>query len=138
VLDEDGKPKQMSASTWLNQHRPVEQMTWVPGMATLIRDCLISDGGWIERKDVTVFNLYRRPTIIPGDAAAADPWITHVRTVFGDDANHIIRWFDHRVQRPHEKINHALVLGGSQGMRSDPRISMRRRLSRCSADSMGS
>ena len=28
-------------------------------------------------------------------------------------------WFAHRVQRPHEKINHALLLGGPQGIGKD-------------------
>ena len=32
---------------------------------------------------------------------------------------HIVRWCAHRVQRPHEKINHALVLGGKQGIGKD-------------------
>jgi hypothetical protein len=45
--------------------------------------------------------------------------ISHVRKVFGADANHIILWLAHRVQRPHEKINHALVLGGKQGIGKD-------------------
>ena len=30
-----------------------------------------------------------------------------------------MRWCAHRVQRPHEKINHALVLGGKQGIGKD-------------------
>jgi hypothetical protein len=48
VLDEDGKPKQMSASTWLNQHRPVEQMTWVPGMpgSGIAKTAGLSRIGW--------------------------------------------------------------------------------------------
>ena len=49
----------------------------------------------------------------------AEPWIDHVRKVFPDDADHIIRWLAHRVQRPQEKINHALVLGGAQGIGKD-------------------
>ena len=34
-------------------------------------------------------------------------------------AEHLIAWLAHRVQRPHEKINHALVLGGPQGIGKD-------------------
>jgi hypothetical protein len=48
-----------------------------------------------------------------------DPWLDHVRQVFGDDAEHIVNWLAHRVQRPHEKINHALVLGGGPGIGKD-------------------
>jgi hypothetical protein len=119
MLDNEGKPKRTTASAWLDRHKPIEQMTWAPGRPTLIKDRLIAEGGWIERSDVTTFNLYRPPTLKHGDAAKAGPWIDHVRKVFGDDAGHIICWLAHRVQRPHEKINHALVLGGNQGIGKD-------------------
>ena len=46
-------------------------------------------------------------------------WVDHVHKVYPDSAEHIIRWLAHRVQRPAEKINHALVLGGSQGIGKD-------------------
>ena len=56
-----------SASAWLDENRPVEQMTWAPGLPVLIRDRLISDGGWIKRQGVSCFNLYRPPTIKLGN-----------------------------------------------------------------------
>jgi hypothetical protein len=65
---------------------------------------------------VACFNLYREPTIGRGDASKAGPWIKHVRRVYSDDADHLINFFAHRVQRPHEKINHAIVLGGKPGI----------------------
>ena len=65
------------------------------------------------------FNLYRPPAVKLGDATKAAPWIDHVSKVFGPDADHIISWLAHRVQRPQEKINHALVLGGCQGIGKD-------------------
>ncbi len=111
--------KQISASKWLDQNRPVEQMTWAPGEPMLIRDRLVSDGGWIERGGVTCFNLYRPPTIKLGDATKAGRWLHLVRTVYPADEDHIIKWCAHRVQRPEVKINHALVLGGSPGIGKD-------------------
>jgi hypothetical protein len=42
-----------------------------------------------------------------------------VHKVYPDDAGHIIQWLAQRVQRPADKINHALVLGGSQGIGKD-------------------
>jgi len=42
-----------------------------------------------------------------------------VRRVFPVGAEHIVTWLSHRVQRPGEKINHALVLGGAQGIGKD-------------------
>ena len=119
VLDEDGKQIKIKASTWLDQHRPVEQMTWAPAEAMLIYNRLISEGGWIEREGVTCFNLYRPPMIEPGNAAEAAPWLDHVEKVFPENVEHIVRWLAHRVQFADEKINHALVLGGSQGIGKD-------------------
>ena len=116
---EVGKGKRMSASEWLDQNRPIEQMTWAPGLPMLIPDRLISEGGWIDRSGVSCFNLYRPPTIVPGNAAEAEPWLDHVHKVFGGDADHIVKYLAHRVQRPQEKINHALVFGGAQGIGKD-------------------
>ena len=114
-----GGSKPVKASAWLDQHKPVEQMTWAPGHPMLIPDKLVSNGGWIAHPGATCFNLYRPPQISHGDPAKAGPWFDHVRDLFGDDADHIIRWLAHRVQRPGEKINHALVLGGGQGIGKD-------------------
>ena len=92
--------KGVAASAWLDQHKSVEQMTWSPGLPMLVRDRLISEGGWIERSGVSCFNLYRAPTIEPGNAVDAGPWLEHVRKVFGTDAEHITAWLAHRVQHP--------------------------------------
>ena len=119
VINDKREQKTIKASAWLAKHAPVEQMTWAPGMLQLIRGKLISDGGWIDRKGVTVLNLYRPPTIEPGDATKAGPWIEHVKQIYPDEADHIIKFLAHRVQRPHEKINHGLVLGGSPSIGKD-------------------
>jgi hypothetical protein len=119
--DNTGKPMRVVASKWLDRNRPVEQMAWCPGLPKLIPDRLVVDGGWIERKGVTIFNLYRPPRLALGDATAAKPWIDHVHKVFNrDDASHVIKWLAHRVQRPEEKTNHGLVLGSNdQGVGKD-------------------
>jgi hypothetical protein len=117
--DEDGAPKFIAASVWLDQNQPVEQTTWAPGEPQLIRDRLITGGGWIGRPGVTIFNQYRAATLALGDPGEAGLWLDHVRRVYPDDADHIICWLAHRVQRPHEKVNHALVLGGLQGIGKD-------------------
>ena len=66
-----------------------------------------------------MLNLYRPPTPAVGDATKAEPWLAHVRRIYPDEADHIIAFLAHRVQRPHEKINHGLVLGGLQGIGKD-------------------
>jgi len=110
----DGKPMYVSASAWLDRNRPVEQMSWCPGEPKLVHGCLIVEGARIEREGVSVFNKYRPSRLELGDATKAGPWINHTHKVFKDEAEHIICWLAHRVQRSQEKINHGLVLGGEQ------------------------
>jgi hypothetical protein len=121
-VDAGGKPikgESLKASKWLASNRPVEQMTWAPGEPLLIENRLISDGGWIVHRGVRCFNLYRPPNLKPGDASKAKPWTDHVRRVYLTDAEHIFNWLAQRLQHPDQKINHALVLGGSQGIGKD-------------------
>lgn len=113
----DGKP--MKPGQWLDQHRSVDQMTWAPGEPMVIQDRLVSGGGWIERTGCACFNLYLPPNPPSGDPHQATRWLDHVRRIYPDNAEHIVRWLAHRVQRPGEKINHALVLGGAQGIGKD-------------------
>lgn len=119
VLGDDGKQVKLKANVWLDQNRPVEQMTWAPGDPQIVSDRLISDGGWFRRAGCNVFNLYRPPAKLAGNALKAEPWIEHVEKVYPDEADHIIKWLAHRVQRPAEKVNHAIVMGGSQGIGKD-------------------
>jgi hypothetical protein len=132
VLDKNGRPKQkrdkngdmqpvmLTPTRWLDNNRGVTQMTWAPGEPMLIRDRMVVDGGWIERKDVTTFNLYRPPRIKLGNASEAGPWLDHVYKVFEPaDAGHIVKYLASKVQAPQVKINHALVLGGAPGVGKD-------------------
>jgi hypothetical protein len=113
---EHGRSK---ATSWLDVHRHVEQITWIPGFPQLIRDRLVVGGGWIERTGCVCFNLYRSPQVKDGIAALADRWLEHLYRIYPEDAQHILAWLAHRVQKPGEKINHALILGGAQGIGKD-------------------
>jgi hypothetical protein len=120
IIDEkSGEQVEVPPSAWLATHAPVEQMTWSPGLPQLVRHRLIAGGGWVDRENVTVLNLYRPPRVQIGDATKAALWIAHVRKIYPDEADHIIAYLAHRVQRPHEKVNHGLVLGGLQGTGKD-------------------
>ena len=119
ILDDKGKQKTLSASKWLDQNKAVEQMTWAPGLPEVIHDKLVSDGGWIDHEGASTFNLYRAPRIRSGDPGGAGMWVDHVRRIFPSEAELIILWLAHRVQRPQEKINYGIVLGGSQGIGKD-------------------
>jgi Family of unknown function (DUF5906) len=119
VLDKNRKPMRLPAHTWLDKHRPVQQMTWAPGSPVLIRDKLVADGGWIDRPGATCLNLYRPPTTKLGNAAEAKRWVDLVKRVYPEEYKHIIEYFAQRVQQPGVKTNHSLVLGGMPGIGKD-------------------
>ena len=72
----------------------------------------------MARDGVSILNLYRPPTLVPV-AGPVEPWLNHIRRIYPTDADHIVKWLAHRVQKPYEKVNHALVLGGGQGIGKD-------------------
>lgn len=119
IAGDDGQPLLLKASAWLDKKQHVEQMTWCPGKPRLLPDTIVSDGGWVTHKGATCYNLYRPPALIGGDATLAGPWLDHVRRVVPDDADHLFGWFAQRVQQPEIKINHAIVLGGKEGIGKD-------------------
>lgn len=106
-------------STFVDQDRPIHDLTWAPGHPQIIKDAFLDQGGWLPKRGARVFNSYRPPLASIGVPAKADPWIDHVDRVYPDNGEHIIQWLAHRVQRPGEKVNHALVLGGAQGIGKD-------------------
>jgi hypothetical protein len=111
--------KAIRPSKFLDRERPIEQMTWQPGEPQIIKGKVLHAAGWVDHPGTTVFNLYRAPLAISGDASKADPWLEHVRRIFPEDADHVVRWLAQRAQHPGVKINHALVLGGAQGIGKD-------------------
>lgn len=114
-----GEAITITAAHWLDRNRAVEQVTWAPGEPEVIRDRLVSDGGWIDRAGCACFNLYRAPRLPLGNPDAAGPWLEHLMKLFPGDVDHIVQWLAQRVQQPGVKINHALVLSGPQGIGKD-------------------
>ena len=115
----NGVVKKIKPSAWLAHHRSIEQMTWYPGYPQIIVDKLIKEGSLIDARGYTAYNLYTPPNIKPGNPEKAELWVNHVRDIYGEEANHLFDWFAHRVQYPGVKINHAIVLGGAQGIGKD-------------------
>ncbi len=111
--------KKLAPNAWLDSNKAIVQMAWHPAENMLISDRVLQVSGWAKHEGATVFNLYRQPERPQGTASKAGPWIEHLRRVYPDDAEHITKWLAHRVQRPGDKCNHALVLGGLQGIGKD-------------------
>lgn len=111
--------KPMKPSDWLDRNRAVQQMSWHPGRPRIVEDEIVSGGGWARCPGARVFNLYRSPDRKQGNAEDVALWLNHLKAVYPNDWQHIQCWMAHRIQRPGEKINHALVLGGSPGIGKD-------------------
>lgn len=103
----------------IDRENAVVQQTWCPGKPQIIEGQVVSEGGWIDHPGARVFNQYRPPAALAGDPAGAVYWRDHLRYIYPNDAEHIEKWLAQRVQQPGNKINHALVLGGSQGIGKD-------------------
>ena len=110
----DGKP-----SEYLDRYKPVVQATWVPGLPMIIEDRIVADGGWIDRPHAKIMNLYRPPRLVLGDASKAGRWADHFRLIYPDTAEEMMDYFAHTVQKPQEKINYGVVLGGEPGIGKD-------------------
>ena len=102
-----------------HKNRHVEQMTWAPGRPQFIEDEVIREGGWVVQSGYTCINHYQPPKPHVKSSITPDLWLDHAHFLLGDDTDHVINWLAHRVQRPNEKINHALVVGGGQGFGKD-------------------
>jgi hypothetical protein len=113
----DGKP--VPPAKWLDLKQPVEQMTWDPTEGLLIKDRVMQISGYARHPGASIFNLYRPPEPNSGIATNAGPWLTHLRKIYPNDADHILNYLAFKVQNPGVKINHAIVLGGSQGIGKD-------------------
>jgi hypothetical protein len=109
----------MLPSDWLDLRRSVEAMTWHPDCPEIVEGRLPFEGGWCEQAGAKTFNLYRSPAVIEGDAHAAGRWRDHLHHIYPTDAQHIECWLAFKLQNPGKKINHALVLGGKQGIGKD-------------------
>lgn len=106
-------------SAWLDHNRAAQQMSWCPGQPELIKDMLVAHGGLVASPGNNVLNTYKPPVLVSGDAANVRMWLDHLKCIYPAEWLHIVRWLAHRTQRPGEKINHALVLGGSPGIGKD-------------------
>ncbi len=119
VLDKNGQPRRhagktvtVPASKHLDRAKWFNQLIWVPGQPKIIEGRLFDKGGWKPHPSARCINQYQPPCVTLGDPRSAKRWIDHLHRIYPDDADDIERWMAHRVQRPDEKINHALVLVG--------------------------
>jgi hypothetical protein len=109
----------LAPSQFLLTTNAVNARSWAPAEPQIIEDKMLLEGGWQKKVGYRIYNEYRSPAIRLGDPEDAVPWLAHIERIYPDDCEHIVRFMAHRVQKPAEKLNHALCLGGGPGIGKD-------------------
>jgi hypothetical protein len=100
----------------------VEGSTWWPGLPRFIQHRIVTDRGALEVEGACTYNTYIQPDHSRlRHNRNPDKWIEHVKFLFPDalEHEHFFDFAAHMVQKPHEKVNHGLVIAGNQGIGKD-------------------
>jgi hypothetical protein len=120
AFDPERPQDKTPASTLIRQKYRIDSRTWHPAEPRIIRGRTITNGGWVDKHDCTTLNEYRAPVPKEGGVPAkAKPWLDLIRKLYPENVEHLLNWFASKVQFPGTKIQHALVLGGGQGIGKD-------------------
>lgn len=99
----------------------VEGSTWWPGEPRFIQDVVVTDRGAMHLPGAACYNAYIPPQLPPKTDLDPGPWLRHIKTLYPEKKEHE-HFFDfcaHMIQRPHEKLNHGIVMAGAQGIGKD-------------------
>ncbi len=110
------------ASDWLQRNQLVTSMTTDPAIEDdYVKGFDCRNGEVVASAGAALFNSYRKPTIELGDARLAGPGIAHAKNIFNKpgDADQVLDYMAHRVQKPWEKPRFALMLAGGMGIGKD-------------------
>lgn len=121
----NGEPKPYAPSRAINNvdtGLTVEGSTWWPGKPQLIEDVVMTERGAMNIKGAICYNAYIPPIHSPTKKGVKPTkWIDHVKKLYADplEYNHFFDFCAHMLQKPHEKINHGIVMAGAQGIGKD-------------------
>lgn len=96
--------------------RMVDKLTYSPGQPTFCREKSFDSDTILD-----CLNVYTSSGVEP-DEGDVQPFLDLVTDVFDQDegaVNHVLSFFAYMVQHPGERINHALVIQGEQGIGKD-------------------
>jgi hypothetical protein len=125
VRNADGEEESISPSKAINDvdtGLTVEGSTWWPGKPQIIENLVVTERGAQDIKGASCYNCYIGPRLnISKDLPDPERWIQHVKMIYPEKVEHE-HFFDfcaHALQKPHEKINHGIVLAGGHGIGKD-------------------
>lgn len=121
----NGEPKPYPPSQAINDvdtGLTVEGSTWWPGLGKFVENVVMTDRGALDVAGAICFNLYNPPIVhLPRGKVNPQPWIDHIKKLYPEPVEHE-HFFDfcaHMLQRPDEKVNHGLIMAGTQGIGKD-------------------
>lgn len=100
----------------------VEGSTWWPGRPKFLENYVVTDRGTLPVEGAACYNLYVPPSYDDlANTQNPDKWIEHIKFLWPDplEHNHFFDFAAHMIQRPDEKVNHGVVIAGSQGIGKD-------------------
>lgn len=122
-----GVLKSIPASKYIAQHQPIHEVTWFPGAPQIIEDYILRGGVWQHKPSIRSLNTYEAPAPLQPRGGSIEPWLWHIRKVYPGHAEYMLDWMAFASQNPAVKINHAIVLGGAQGLGKDSMLRPLRR-----------
>lgn len=120
----DGKERPVQPSLAINNidtGLTVEGSTWWPGEPRFIIDRVVTERGAMRIRGAVCYNSYIAPGPPPDTRHSAQRWVKHVRRLYSDpvESEHFFDYCAHAIQRPDEKVNHGIVMSGTQGIGKD-------------------
>lgn len=114
-----GMDKPIKATKYIARTQPIHQATWFPGAPEIIENCVYRDGVLSQQPGNRVLNTYRAPPPPQPVGNDVSAWVNHLNFVYPAHAETVLDWMAHVAQKPDNKVNWALVWGGSQGIGKD-------------------
>lgn len=124
-IDKGQKKEKVRPSIAINDidtNLTVEGSTWWPGKPRFIHDIIVGDRGSMPLPGACCYNSYLPPEHKPPKPGMTpDRWLDHVKKLYPDpvEYEHFFDFCAHMIQRPDEKVNHGIVMSGSQGIGKD-------------------
>ncbi|MGA8612830.1 MAG: primase-helicase family protein [Xanthobacteraceae bacterium] len=108
------------AAKAIEKEKVCSNLYWAPGRPTFMENVAVIDGALFDYPGNNLLNLYRKSKPTEGDPAGAYFWRDLGQFLFGEDFKRLEQCLAFKLQFPHKKINHAILLGSNnQGIGKD-------------------
>lgn len=124
-VGEDGKVSLVGRTMaqrgyWFNENMvKFDGEVFLPSKGEFVEGWNLSEGRLVRSPGVLMLNSWNGVRGADVGAGSAQLWVDHVGNTFPDDADWIMDWLAWNIQKPGQKINHALVMVSREGIGKD-------------------